>query len=47
MTKHKKMPRILFLRCEACGNEQPDMGSNVACENCGARMPEPGVDRND
>ncbi len=30
--------------CPSCGNEQPDMGNNMACEACGfAPMPtEPG-----
>ncbi len=26
---------IKFVKCIECGNEQADMGNNVACENCG------------
>lgn len=32
---------IVFVTCEECGEEQAYMGRNVACEQCGARMPEP------
>ena len=24
-----------FVKCPECGNEQADMGNNVACEECG------------
>ena len=27
---------IKFVTCPECGNEQADMGRNVACEECGA-----------
>ena len=30
-----------FVTCEECGHEQADMGRNVKCEECGARMPRP------
>lgn len=26
---------ITFVTCNNCGNEQADMGRNVACEECG------------
>lgn len=29
-----------WLTCPYCGNQQTDMGKNVACEECGERMPE-------
>ena len=32
---------IKYIKCLDCGNEQPDMGKGVECEECGARMPEP------
>ena len=35
---------ITFVKCEECGNEQAYMGQNVACEECGATMPEPADD---
>lgn len=31
---------IEFIQCDDCGNFQADMGRNVACEQCGALMPE-------
>lgn len=31
---------VELITCECCGNEQADMGKNVACEECGERMPE-------
>ena len=31
----------VWVTCEECGNEQPYMGRNVACEECDALMPEP------
>jgi ribosomal protein S27E len=36
----KKPDAIVFVTCDECGNEQPDMGRGVACEVCGATMPE-------
>ena len=33
------MAKINFVQCSECGHEQPDMGKNVACGNCHARMP--------
>lgn len=32
---------ITYVRCLECGNEQPDMGKNVACEECGCSNLEP------
>jgi hypothetical protein len=32
--KTKEEP-IKFVTCTECGNEQADMGRNVACEQCG------------
>lgn len=32
---------ITFVRCLDCGNEQPDMGGGVVCEECGCRTLEP------
>lgn len=29
------MEEIIFLCCPECGNEQPDMGVGVRCEECG------------
>lgn len=29
-----------WLICPECGNEQPDMGKGVRCEECGAAMPD-------
>lgn len=29
------MSDIQFVTCPECGNEQADMGKNVACEECG------------
>lgn len=26
---------IQYVECPECGEEQPDMGNNVECENCG------------
>ena len=42
----KKKPKvksspIVFVTCSNCGNEQADMGRNVACEECGDPMPTP------
>lgn len=28
----------LMLRCVECGNEQPDMGKGVRCEQCGCSI---------
>lgn len=30
---------IVLIVCPECGHEQPDMGRNVCCEDCGATMP--------
>jgi ribosomal protein S27E len=30
---------IGFVLCPRCGHEQPDMGNNVKCEECGELMP--------
>ncbi len=29
------MTEIQFVICPECGHEQPDMGRNVRCEECG------------
>jgi hypothetical protein len=35
------MDDIKFVVCPECGNEQPDMGRGVKCEECGyGPMPE-------
>jgi len=34
-TEKKMKPEIGFVECLECGHEQADMGSNVACEECG------------
>lgn len=39
MNKKKETP-IVFVTCANCGNEQADMGRNVACEECGDTMPD-------
>jgi hypothetical protein len=31
----KKIDGEIYAVCPDCGNEQPDMGRNVKCENCG------------
>ena len=33
-----------MVTCAACGHEQPDMGRGVACEECGAAMPDAETD---
>lgn len=33
------MSEIVFVKCEECGHEQPDMGRCVKCEECGELMP--------
>lgn len=33
--------QIPMMRCPECGNEQPDMGKGVRCEQCGAYPLEP------
>jgi Zn finger protein HypA/HybF involved in hydrogenase expression len=42
--KDQKLERLadypVWLICEKCGHEQTDIGRNVACEKCGARMPD-------
>lgn len=30
---------VLFVQCEACGNEQGWMGDNIQCEECDELMP--------
>jgi hypothetical protein len=30
---------VLWVTCIECGNQQADMGFNVACEECGFTMP--------
>lgn len=29
---------IRYVRCVECGNEQPDMGVGVCCEECDCRV---------
>lgn len=36
---YKDDEEVVFVYCAHCGNEQPDMGHNVACEACGYLMP--------
>ena len=44
MGKRKKPEPIQYVKCPECGEEQPDMGNNVACEVCGfGPMPRPGA----
>ena len=33
--KRSKPEPVQFVKCPECGEEQPDMGNNVACEVCG------------
>lgn len=35
MTCPSSMMDENYVSCPNCENEQPDMGANVACENCG------------
>lgn len=34
-TKRKPNDEPEIVTCPECGHQQPDMGRNVACENCG------------
>lgn len=37
---------IVYVDCPECGNRQPDMGSNMSCEECDF-FPMPGTDAQD
>lgn len=31
----EEFDEVIYVRCEECGHEQPDMGHRVNCEECG------------
>jgi hypothetical protein len=46
MARTKEPDQPEWVTCPFCGNEQSDMGSNVACEECDkGPMPSPSADR--